>query len=485
MQNRISARIILWLMIGSYLLVMGATVCLRHYNFQTQTWDLAAFAQSFWNASHGRGLVNSLEQVHNHLGLHFSPFLFLLVPGYVIFQSPYYLLLLQTIALALGAWPLYLLASRFWPRGRWPLIIAAGYLLYSGLHWANLYDFHEITFFVPLMLAALYFLEEQRWGWLAVFLVLAASVKEDAILAVAFAGVYLLFKKNSEQRWLTTQRKIGITIIVLALIYFILAVKVFMPALGGGALRLDRYANLGGNPAEIVKNIVIHPSLLPGTVFSGAKLSYLFWLFLPVMFLPWFSWRSLILLLPGLPENLLTNYRFQFSGLYHYDAVLIPGIFLGMIYGLQMVLTKWPAKERWIRGGLMGAILASFLLRSPLGLFSLAGPVSPIKYFTGNSQWQAYRQLVRLVPPGISVAANTNLVPHLTDRERIYQLGQEPLLMDMVLIDTADPFGFTGQADFQTYVDSYLKTGLYKSQIFNNRYVVIFSNKFRLTSPAQ
>lgn len=459
----------LWIMIGAYVVIFGLMTGLRHYNFDTQTWDLAAFAQSFWNASEGRGLVNNLEQVRNHLGLHFSPGLYLLVPGYVIFQSPYYLLLVQTLALALGAWPLFLLARRKL-EGRWPLLIAGMYLLYPALHWSNFYDFHEITFFVPLMLAALYFLEEKRWGWMTVFLALAASMKEDAILAVMFVGVYLMIKKH----W-----KVGLPIAVIALVYFLLALKVFMPALGGGALRLDRYANLGATPTEVVKNVVTNPLLLGKTILTGPKASYIFWLFLPVGFLSLVSWPSLILLLPGIPENLLTKYQFQFSGLYHYDAILIPAIFVGAIFGLKKVLARWPKKDKAISWVLILLAMLSFFARSPIGLASF-----PVSYFTDTPKRAAYRNLIRLVPPGVSVAANTNLVPHLAHREYVWALNSETFPPDFIIIDGADSFGFENQKKFQEYLDNYLKTGIYKAQMFDNRYIVLMNNKFSLV-PAQ
>ncbi len=473
---------ILWGMIAVYVLVMGTVVCLRHYDFQTQTWDLAAFDQSFWNAAHGRGLVNNLEQVHNHLGLHFSPGLFLLVPGYALFPSPYYLLLMQTLALALGAWPLYLLAKRHL-RGRWPLIVAGAYLLYPSLQWANMYDFHEITFFVPLMLAALYFLE--KWlgwtpldrgrnltGWMSfLFLALAASMKEDAILAVLFVGVYLLIRK---------QWKIGLAVTLISLVYFILAVKVFMPALGGGVLRFDRYANFGTTPGEAVKNIFTKPLLIPRNIAQVPKLIYLAWLFAPIAFLPLASWQTLVLLLPGLPEDLLTNYQFQFSGLYHYDCILIPALFVGMIFGLEKILERWPRKERVFQWIVLSLAVGSFLLRAPLGVFSF-----PASYFTNNPQWTAYRELVNLVPDGVSVAANTNMVPHLTHRENVHALGLEPAPADFVLIDAADPFGFKTQEDFQHYLDGYAKSGLYHAQTFENRYIVVMSNKFKLAPQSQ
>ena len=496
MTFKFSEKQILWGMILIYVAVFGLITALRHYNFQTQTWDLAAFVQSFWNAAHGRGLVNSLEQVPNHLGLHFSPFLFLLVPGYVIFQSPYFLLFIQTIAIALGAIPLYFLANRILNKRLLSHVIAIAYLLYPGLQWANMYDFHEITFFIPLFLAALYFIEVQKFGWAALFLALSASVKEDAILAVAFAGIYALLTAKSHpeaqsrmnlKRSFTefilsqsngfrmTNKSFGILIIVASVIYFVLAVKVFMPALGGGVLRLDRYANLGETPTAVVENIVKNPVILVDTILTKEKATYLFWLFLPVLFLPFFSWRSLILLLPGLPENLLTNYQFQFSGLYHYDSILIPGIFVGAIYGLKNILEKHSMTEKYLKWGFIGVIVGVFLSRSPLGITSF-----PVQYFQKNQQWEDYRQLIRFVPPEISVAANTNLVPHLAHREIIYQAGLEKDFVEMSILDAADLFPFTIKEEMQGYIDYYLATGNYTTNVLKGRYVIILNNKYKL-----
>ncbi len=484
MKIKISATQCLWILIAVYIAAFGIFTCLRHYNFQTQTWDLAAFVQTFWNTIHGRIMQNNLEQVHNHLGLHMSPWLLVLAPGYAIFPSPYYLLIIQTIIVALGAWPLYLLAVKVLKNQWLSLVVAASYLLYPSLQWANTYDFHEITSFIPLLLAAFYFIEEERWGWAIGFLALAASVKEDAILTVLFVGIYLLLRADKQKVWLTKQRKIGIGVIILALIYFIIAVKILMPAFGGGVLRFDRYANLGNTPGEIVKNVSAHPHLLAETIFTKQKLFYFFLLFLPVAFLPFLYWRTLLLLIPGLAENLLTTYTFQFNSLYHYDAILIPGIFFGVVYGLKFLQDRWPrnngaqpAKIHWVKWVLLGCAIFSFLTRSPLGPFSF-----PLAYFQPNAQWAAYRKIVDLVPDGVSVAANTNLVPHLAHREFIYALGRETFPVDMVLVDLDDPFGFKDQKEFDAYLDSYLKTGLYQGHLFDDRYLIITSNKLKLVT---
>ncbi len=477
MKFKITAKQILWGMIISYIAAFGIFTCLRHYNFQTQTWDLAAFVQTFWNTVHGRIMQNNVEQVHNHLGLHMSPWLLVLAPGYAIFPSPYYLLIIQTIIIALGAWSLYLLAKKVIGNQWLSLVVAISYLLYPSLQGANSYDFHEITSFIPLLLAAFYFIEEERWGWAIGFLALAASVKEDAILTVLFVGIYLLFRMNRQKVWLTKQRKIGIVVIIGTLIYFVVAVKILMPAFGGGVLRFDRYANLGGTAGEIVKNVSAHPNLLVETIFTKQKLFYFFLLFLPVAFLPFLSWRTLLFLIPGLAENLLTNYTFQFNSLYHYDAILIPGIFFGAVYGLKFIQDRWPAKINWAKWILLSCAIFSFLTRSRIGPFSF-----PLAYFQPNAQWDAYRKIVDLVPEGVSVAANTNLVPHLAHREFIYALGHETFLVDMVLVDLDDPFGFKDQKEFDAYLGTYLKSGLYQGHLFDDRYLIITSNKLKLVS---
>jgi len=417
-------------MIVTYILVLGTIASLRHYNFQTQTWDMGVFVQTLWNTTEGRPMFNNLEEVSNHLGVHMSPFLFLLVPGYMLFQSPYYLLIIQTIALALGAWPLYLLARKI--LGKWiislPLAVSLGYLLYPSLHWINLFDFHAVSFLVPLLLASFYFLETKQWGWASLFLILAASTKEDAILIVMFIGIYYLIKK---------QWKVGLSIAVPALIYFIIATQVLMPALGGGLLRLDRYAHLGETQIEIIKNVVQNPSIIFNTVMQSVKFNYIFWIFLSVAFIPFAAISSMILLIPGFAENLLTQFEFQFTGSYQYDSVLVAGIFISTIFGLRALLTKWPHLTQRITWIFISVVLIGFVVRSPVN------PVHfPTELFKSNPHWSTLREIVRMVPENATIAAHTNLVPHLSHREHAYMLGKEPFMVDIVLIDGADLFGF-------------------------------------------
>jgi len=475
-------------MIIIFVFVLGLISILRHWHFQTQAWDMGIFVQILWNTAHGRIMQNSIEEVRNHLGVHMSPFLFLLVPGFVLVPSPYYLLAVQTLAIALGAWPLYLLALRILRNKNLALLIAGAYLLYPPLHAIARFDFHPIAFLPPLLLAAFYFIEIEKWKWAILFLTLAAFTQEDAILVVMFVGIYLLLRKGEPRtmaspslvrgKWLSKERKIGFAVFVLSLLWFFISVNVIMPALGGGLLRLDRYTNLGATPLEILTNIIRHQGLLYETVFTSSKISYLFWLFMPVSFLPLLSWRTLILLIPGLLQNLLTSYEPQFSSSYQYDASLVAGIFVGSIYGLATLQKishlRWQGFLKW---GFVGLILAVFVIRSP------AGPQHfPTSLFKENPHRQAFRILTNIIPPEVSVAANTNLVPHLAKREHIHLLGAEPSPVDVVLIDGADLFGFSSASELQAYLDGYLKSGSYEVRRLGNRYFIVTHKKLQLVA---
>lgn len=464
------ALLILWIMMVLYMVVFGLVTSFRHYNFETQTWDMGVFVQTFWNTIEGRIMANNLEEAPNTLGVHMSPWLFLLVPGYALFESPYYLLIMQTIAIALGALPLYLLAEHLLKKKNLALIIAAGYLLYPALHWINTFDFHAVSFFVPLLLASFYFLEKERFWLMTLFLIGAASTREDAVIVVLFFGVFALLRSR-KQPTASTEKKISIAIILMAALYFLLSVKILMPALGGGLLRLDRYAELGKTMSEILKNIVFNPMLLIKTVFTIPKTAYFLWLFIPVAFLPFLSWRIFIVLIPGLLENLLTTFPLQFSGLYQYDSVLIPGIFAGTVYGIKKLLEWKPSTEKVVAWGLIGTAILGFAMRSPIN------PVFfPMELFISNPKREAFRELVRIVPDNVSVAAHTNLIPHLAHREHAYMLGTEPFPTDMILIDTKDPFGFESTQQFETYINTYVNSGAYTIDFRGERYLVLTKN---------
>ena len=459
MINFIKENKVILILIIVYFILFSTLSCLRHYTFQTQTWDLAAFEQSFYNTVHGKFMYNTFEKT-NHFAIHFSPFLLLLVPIYFLWQSPYNLLIIQSLALAIGALPLYLLAKRLIDK-KWALLIAVLYLIYPSLHWVNLFDFHAVPFAIPLILSTFYFLEKENYKIASIFLILTAATAENMIVAVFFIGLYLLLFKY---------RKFGLAVALISLIYFILVAKAIMPAFDGGIVRLDRYAQFGSTAPEIITNVVLKPSLTWQTILTGPKMLYLLKIFLSVAFLPFLAWQTLILLLPGLLQNLLTTLEFQFSNFYQYDSILIPFILIATVYGLQNSLKKnLPAKM--ITLIILVSALAGFVWSSPLSPFNF-----PLPRFT-QERAKAFKKIVELIPAEASVAAQTNLVPHLTHREYIYMNGDEQFLVDYVIIDGNDILGFPDQQALDQYIDTYRRSHQYEMVIIDERYYILKRNE--------
>ena len=438
-----------------YALIFSALSLWRHATFQTQTWDLAAFEQSLWNTLHGHFLFNNFENT-SHFAIHFSPWLLLLMPIYALWPGPHILLLLQSLALAAGAWPLYFLSKKIINQ-KWANVIVLLYLLYPSLHWVNLFDWHPVTFAIPLFLAWFYFWQAEKYLWAAAMMAAAVSTEEDMIVAAFFVGLFMLTKK---------QYRPGLMVMGLTGAYFLLATKVLMPAFGGGLVRLDRYAQFGGTASGIAASVILQPSLTAATLFQWSKLQYIGNLLLPVAFLPLLAPLTLILLIPGLLQNLLTNFSLQFSNVYQYDSILIPFIFVGVIWAVNWLLTK-KMSEKVLLPLVVFCAVTGFIWYSPLSPKNFPWP----KFF--NSRTADFNKLVAAIPATASVAAHTNLVPHLTHRANIYMAGYEPTLMDYVILDSQDLFGFQTKNDLDSYLDNYAQTGEYDVVVIDQRYYVI------------
>lgn len=455
MLNFIKQNKIIIVAILIYFILFSFLSIWRHNTFQTQVWDMAAFEQSFWNTLQGNFMFNNFEGT-NHFAIHFSPFLLLLIPFYALWQGPEILLILQSFALAIAALPLYLLAKNMLNQ-KWATVIALMYLFYPSLHWINLFDFHAVAFAIPLFITFFYYLERQNYTIALIFLALASATAENMIVATFFVGVFIFFY---------SRRLLGAAIAIISLAWFLLVAKVIMPAFGGGITRLDRYEQFGDTVSEIVKTVITSPGLTAETVLIPEKFNYFLSIFLSAAFIPLSSITSLILLIPGLLQNLLTNFSNQFENLYQYDSILVPFISIGIIFGLKNILKKG-LPEKIIIGGITILVAIGFIINSPLSPFNF-----PVQKFT-TTRTQDFKNILKLIPDNASVAAYTNLVPHLTHREHIYMVGREPILVDYVILDGNDLFGFADQEAVDDYLDIYAAQGRHEILLIEDRYYIL------------
>ena len=110
--------------------------------------------------------------------------------------------------------------------------------------------------------------------------------------------------------------------------------------------------------------------------------------------------------------------------------------------------------------------MVSFLWQSPLSPFNF--PTA--KFF--NSRTKTFQEILKLIPANASVSAHTNLVPHLTHREFIYMNGDEKFLVDYLIIDSQDLFGFPDQQSFDQYLNIYLRSDSYQAYLIDEQYYI-------------
>src|SRR4029077_3879706 len=126
----------------------------------------------------------------SRLGVHFDPFLALLVPLWWAWSNPIILVIAQAVAVASGALPVYWLARKHLASNGLALVFAIAYLLYSPTQFNTFtpVGIHAVSFAIPLLRYAIWFLDNDRLILFAAFAALAATTKEEIALAAGGLG---------------------------------------------------------------------------------------------------------------------------------------------------------------------------------------------------------------------------------------------------------------------------------------------------------
>jgi hypothetical protein len=97
----------------------------------------------------------------------------------------------------------------------------------------------------------------------------------------------------------------------------------------------------------------------------------------------------------------------------HYRVILAPVLAMGAILGMRRLkkYTVYPAVAV-----LAALAVSQYFLHLPLNM--LAKP----EYYRREARFNGAEALIKKIPPGASVIAQNNFVPHLSGRERIYPL---------------------------------------------------------------
>ncbi len=325
-----------------YSLEMSHQAVLRYDTFKATAFDLGNMDQVLWNTIHGRLFQFTNQAIDwygppTRLAIHFEPIILPLSLLYAFHADPRILLVFQTLALVSGALPVYLLTRKLIPA--WPLLgalMATAYLLSPALLGLNIFDFHPVALATPLLLYALLALEYRRYAWFVIACVLAAATKEDVPLAIAMLGVLVICKYKAP--------RLGLALLIGGVLWSVLAFEVIIPHFYGGLQANNfwyRYEELGSSPGQAIINLFVRPWLFFGLFFTMDRVYYLASLLRSTGFLGLLAPEWFLPMLPSLAVNLLSTDPLLYSGVYHYNAAIIPFIMMAAIYGTRRLLAQW------------------------------------------------------------------------------------------------------------------------------------------------
>ena len=427
---------LLWIAVGAFGAGMSSLAVLQQRAFETGRFDVGNLTQAVWSTANGRILeITDLQgdQI-SRLGAHFDPLIVVLAPLWWLWPSPDLLLVVQAVSVALGAVPVFLLARKHLGTDGAGLGFALVYLLYPPTQWLVVDDFHPVALATPLLLGAIWFLDQNRLVPFAICAGAACLTKEQVGLMVAMLGLWHAVAHG--------RRRAGAMIAIAGVVVAITAAAIIVPhyAPGGGSPFEGRYAAVGGSPAGIVKTAVIHPLRLLQAATEQRDLSYLLDLLWPLGGLTLLAPLVAASALPELALNLLSGTRTQTSIHFHYTAAAIPGLIAGAVLGAARVQRRWPRASPALGRGLVLLVLVAGVVMGPLPVWRHVpfGSELATRDHVVTSHDRAAARVLEAVPAGAAVSATNTLGAHLSERRRIFSF---PVLREArwVAVDLTRP----------------------------------------------
>jgi uncharacterized membrane protein len=380
-----------------------------HYEvFKTPYADLGHMVQAIWNTAHGHFLRFTAIRGHqwNRLGFHADPFLLVFVPFLWIWSSPLLLVIVQALAVSSGALPVFWLARKHLNSSRAGVHFAFAYLLYPATQF-NAFtitsSFHAVAIAVPLVLLALWFLDEDRLVAFSLVALVAFTTKEEIPLAIGCLGIWYAVRKG--------HRLFGLSVFAaglsVTLFNFLWLIPRYAPH--GVDPFSTRYGAVGGTPRGMAHKLITDPLAFVHDVSTVHKAVYLALLLLPFLGLWVLEPLLLIGALPDLAINLFSNVPDQTSIPFHWTAGIIPFVVAASIFGAARFKRRAVEVSMWALAGVACVAIYSPIYLARSDVKALGSPVTA-----------AQEHALSLIPAGVPVAASNDLGSHLSERRFIY-----------------------------------------------------------------
>ncbi|SFQ27280.1 DUF2079 domain-containing protein [Hymenobacter arizonensis] len=407
----------------------GLLSLVNHYLFRTYTYDLGIYNQALWDYAHLRLNANSVIRYNNLFSDHLTLVQLFWGPLYWLFGS--YTLMLVQIGLMLlggfGAYRLHVLRTQGAQPGA-ALALLVLFLSTWGIYSALAFDYHDNVVAAMLLPWLLYYLEADRRGRATVVALLMTMSKENMALWVVFIGLGLAalhWREPARRRW-------ALLVAGGAGLYFVLVVKVIIPALGSGHpyLYQGQYAVLGTTPGEMLHTVFTRPLYLlkvlftnhldtPGGDYVKTELHKMVLLSggLALLRRPGY----LLMLAPIYGQKLLSSSIQHWGINYQYSIEFVPVI--------HAALSAWLVKSKPQQATILAAGAAAIAIIATVD--SMQERLSPYydeaatnifsgRHYHVDFDAAAVHRGLATIPATARVSATSAVVPHLAARAFIY-----------------------------------------------------------------
>lgn len=409
--------------IGIFLLVMFMTVY-RYKSYMNSTYDFGLFAQMFAHMRATGKMNNTVElnTLVSHLGIHFSPIFYVVLPIYYVFPSVITLDVIQALLTVLPIIPILLLSRKFKFNHWITMGIVILYSIYPAVSGGSLFDIHENSFLTFLILMVFWAIESDHTVCLIIFTILTLFVKEDASFNIMIIGLYYLVSKKAAIR--------GSILSVSGVVYFFLSQKI-IEAFGmthvwqyRTALFTNLYYNDNSDSMfQIIYTLFTNPAYTIGQIASNGmntvmpKIEYICIMLIPILVLLFSvkkNYSRLILLIPFLLFNLLTTYNSLQSVVYQYNY----GVCAMMIFIMMLNIKDMDQAK------LKTVLSISLICTSLMFCGTIISRTQNImKHYQDNkSLYDRADSILSQVPEDASVAASNGLIPHLSKTLELYDI---------------------------------------------------------------
>jgi uncharacterized membrane protein len=413
---------------GVWALAYGLLALGRYAEFRAGRVDHGFMVQAVWSTLHGRFLYGtSIGDEASRMAGHVDPILAVFAPVGLLVPIAELLAVAQVLALAAGAFPAYALARKRL-RSEWAgVLLALVYLLNPWVAWQAHADFQPLSLAIPLLLYAIWFLDDGRYVAFAVSAALALACGELVGLGLIGLGAW---HAVSTRRW-----RAGALIAGAGASWTAVCLWVVIPAVSGGTSPFyAHFEGVGGSPSALARTAVTDPGAILEALLGREDLGYLALVAWPLLGAFLLSPLLAAAAAPQLAVNLLSDWPATTSPREHYVSAVIPYLIAATIFGL--------ARFRTVRRRTLAAAVvleASLLLTIAFAPWPGLAVSDVARPFERNDRRDALAAAVGLVPADAAVTTTNALGAHLSERRYVYNV---PALVnaDWVLIDRRDAY---------------------------------------------